>query len=403
MSKAYVPPHLRDGRAKQNISSEADADGLYSGHQIADHFATPDSGTLGATSNTNTLSRILIFKNQHPQYPPKIFVKTNLGLLFHTNGSGGIRSEILEESFQIPLFTQNKRSQGNTFEFFGWVNIKDVQRLQRNSPELVEMLTEKWKSGRPRRGWGSRGSDGGPTTTTYDADDDAIRRRVEETRPRSESAWKSSLSVDWAVITLEKVSDRNDNPMNQPRVMPPKEHYKLSKDLTAVEANDCVDGDEEDDDDLQKLTREDYEQPSPPSSSSTSHTTPTKSLSSATLSAFAMTKISAPTQPLQSPSVHSELIDSISSLAPSLILSPLDSEESSNENIRHGQRPEYSQRMCSNDSFTTGHSGISIVDSDNEETLDDDSDRWSELSSGPMDKNWQVVDDRDPLNNDDHF
>jgi len=40
---------------------------------------------------------------------------------------------------------------------------------------------------------------------------------------------------------------------------------------------------------------------------------------------------------------------------------------------------------------------VSIIDSENTEGVGDDeeSDRWSELSSGPVDKNWTVVDGKD--------
>lgn len=45
-----------------------------------------------------------------------------------------------------------------------------------------------------------------------------IAQKLEKTAPRSEMAWKNSLSVDWAVVTLELVDCDKGNPMHGPPV-----------------------------------------------------------------------------------------------------------------------------------------------------------------------------------------
>src|SRR6266480_1897811 len=137
--RTYVPPHLRNQGTYPrphsfDLQAHSMVPGIYTSQDIADHFGNPNGGTLTGSINHPTLiSRILVFKNQHPHYPPKIFIKTNLNLLFEEDGDGNVRKELLD-SHQIPLFTQTEKCKSRAeFEFGGWAKVTHVERLKKGS------------------------------------------------------------------------------------------------------------------------------------------------------------------------------------------------------------------------------------------------------------------------------
>ncbi|EXJ70076.1 uncharacterized protein A1O5_07149 [Cladophialophora psammophila CBS 110553] len=205
----------------------------------------PECWTSGAKQKTlhdsaatpGALSYVLLFKDANPRWPDDgiIFTKSNLELLpaelankptengatgeggdasFASNGTshtnngeserGGQEHEGLKQEdtlvsalptksdkphhlqYQhqqpIAIFTQVRRSQGNsarTFKFAGYYHIVYLSYLQPHSPELVRMLELKWSLTNPRTG--------------------QVRQRQ-----RDASAWQGSLNMRWAVIKFER-------------------------------------------------------------------------------------------------------------------------------------------------------------------------------------------------------
>lgn len=155
----------------------------YTRDQLEQHFGNPHDGTLtGSIDDPQRISRILIFDNQHPSFPPEIFIKSNLHLVFGTP----LRTL---QVVPIPLFQQmpwgpSPSSSGepgtkDRWEFVGWYVIDNVQLIERRSPELCTRLEVKWGAKKGRAG------------------------------QRTPEAWNRSLSVDWALVSLRIVSDKD--------------------------------------------------------------------------------------------------------------------------------------------------------------------------------------------------
>lgn len=177
LSPTTLNPPLK-WRARSSSSSRSSA---YTRDQLEQHFGNPHDGTLtGSVDDPQRISRILIFDNQHPSFPPEIFIKSNLHLVF------GTPLETLRV-IPIPLFRQTpwgsspsssgSPSTKDRWEFAGWYVVDNVQRIERRSPELCTRLEAKWGAKKGRAG------------------------------QRTPEAWNRSLDVDWALISLRRVSD----------------------------------------------------------------------------------------------------------------------------------------------------------------------------------------------------
>ena len=157
---SYVPPHLR-----KKDSASPRAYHTYNRNDLAIHFGC-DVNTMHtlsvSTHAPEKLSHILIHVGQNPEYPT-LFVKTNL----HVLPSDGIPVEGQVRG-PVPLFKQVPWGSG--FEFDSWVHILRVKHFEPRSVELRDMLGRKWKN-----------------------------------KTRDEDAWKESLDVPWAEMTVEKV------------------------------------------------------------------------------------------------------------------------------------------------------------------------------------------------------
>lgn len=253
--------------------------------EIYRHFGVVHGGTINPSINNHKeLAYILIFRNQHPQYPPRIFVKSNLELIFE-NASQGDEINPLLEHLEIPLFEEEHQYRSKLFKFKSWVKIQKAERLVKGSNQLIEMLTVKWRSDTPRRsGFEMQererskreeklkkenaiitktlevsanseetvvenrffkddpdepedkqpqeklGSPENPATT------ETLIQKSEKTAPRSEVAWKNSLNVDWAVVTLEFIENGKENPLLGPPVklldLAPKQPRQPKDDLS---------------------------------------------------------------------------------------------------------------------------------------------------------------------------
>lgn len=160
----------------------------YTRDQLEQHFGNPNEDTLtGSIDDPQRISRILISDIQQPSFPPEIFIKSNLHLVFGT-------SLKTLQAVPIPLFRQVQwdptlpSTPGGTqkaiWEFAGWYSIENAQRIERRSPELFTRLEAKWEA----KGW--RGQ-------------------------RTQEEWNHSFDTDWALITLRHVTDRGC-PLEQP-------------------------------------------------------------------------------------------------------------------------------------------------------------------------------------------
>ena len=184
----YIPPALRSKQAAVENETPIDRkpeDGYFL-EEICyqfDHKYKP--GTL---NGRDQLAFILLFSHQHPQWPSKIFCKSNLRLLtsianiLESGPAFQPSSEPIHEFKQtaklIPVFTQDRtlRSHGRKngeagFIFSGMYTVSSVEYLEPRSQQLVNMLEVKFAGG----------------------------------KQRSPEDWKKSLTMRWAVVDLQKV------------------------------------------------------------------------------------------------------------------------------------------------------------------------------------------------------
>ncbi|KAK6351539.1 hypothetical protein TWF718_004698 [Orbilia javanica] len=298
---SYIPPHLRHkvpdlpASASTSLSKMTTPDAYqerkpadekpFTASEIYRHFGVVHGGTINPSiNNFKELAYILIFRNQHPQYPPKIFVKSNLELIFKNASQGNEINPILEH-LEIPLFEEEHQHRSKLFKFKSWVKVQKVERLEKGSNKLIEMLTLKWRSDTPRRSGfemqereksrreeklkkenltitktvdiSANGEETvienrifkddtdssedkkpqtGPGSLGKLALSDTLVQKLEQTVPRSEVAWKNSLNVDWGIVTLEFIDNGKENPLYGPPVEllppPPVDPYQPDDDVS---------------------------------------------------------------------------------------------------------------------------------------------------------------------------
>ena len=186
MTGHYVPPHLRNrggsigNSPDQDKGGKALESGRYTVEDLATHYQTDAShGTLNRSSNDpSSISHILVFKYGHPEWPPKLYCKTNIDLLEHystttataeTSNDLNTKDEARKKS-AIPVFIAVRR---DSFDFLGYHLITSVTILEPRSEALVSLLEAKFNRGKT-------------------------------TKERRPDQWKESLGMRWAVVTLEK-------------------------------------------------------------------------------------------------------------------------------------------------------------------------------------------------------
>ena len=186
----------------------------YSYEEITNQFdCKAKLGTLNSAgpegvngSTKESLSFVIVFKDQHPEWPPKIFCKSNLHLLPITptvaidekipnlpSYDEQIAAPIVQtsESFMnpvakanekdgpaIPIFSQ-MRMRPPTFLYEGARTIKSITYIEPASEELIRLLNLKF----------------GP-----------------QQKERTPERWQESLSMKWAVIEMGELGE-GKNPM----------------------------------------------------------------------------------------------------------------------------------------------------------------------------------------------
>jgi len=168
----YIPPHKRNQSSEENpVKPERDPEDGYWLEEVLHQLDCQKPGTLSYVStatdsnwpNDRKLAVILLYnpKNQHPQWPWKIFCKRNLDLLpdvpapekeNEAPADKGVKSDI----GPIPVFSEKSstftfvdgRRNGN-FVFEGFHKIVDVVYLQPESEELIDMLKTRKCRARP--------------------------------------------------------------------------------------------------------------------------------------------------------------------------------------------------------------------------------------------------------------
>lgn len=197
----------------QTQTPERDPSKGYSYDEISNQFdCKAKLGTLNSAGRDGddgtvqeALSFIIIFKDQHPEWPPKIFCKSNLHLLLSTSApdiEATAQTSALNDDIAAPI-VQNSESpvtpviqvdikHGSPIVVFSQIqtrppmflydgsrSIKSITYLQPGSPELIEMLYMKF----------------GP-----------------ERKERAPESWQSSLSMKWAVVEMGELEESR-NPM----------------------------------------------------------------------------------------------------------------------------------------------------------------------------------------------
>ena len=219
MAGRYVPPHLR-GASESSVSpdtstqaSERDPATGYSHDEVSNQFDCGIKlGTLNSAGEHNddpskeSLSFIIVFKDQHPQWPPKIFCKSRLHLLPPTPVSSIDAEAKLSKSNDDSITTQNSQagkspmapgSQADVvygppvpifsqiqarpaiYRYDGVRSVISTTYLQPGSTELIDLLNLKFGSQR---------------------------------KERTPESWQSSISTKWAVVEMSELEE-GENPM----------------------------------------------------------------------------------------------------------------------------------------------------------------------------------------------
>lgn len=109
MAGKYMQPHMRKQAASSSLPAnptlEREPEDGYTTTELANQFdckhkvgTLNGSSVLGKDWDHSSLAFIVLFRDQHPQWPPTIFCKTNLNLLPLSPGAkdGGLDSKGLE-------------------------------------------------------------------------------------------------------------------------------------------------------------------------------------------------------------------------------------------------------------------------------------------------------------------
>ncbi|KAJ7933826.1 hypothetical protein B0H13DRAFT_1952145 [Mycena leptocephala] len=160
---SYQPPHRRQGWNPVRTT--------FTRHEISDrlHISNANKGSLAVSADGGALSAIFVFPKMQPLFtssPSQIFCKSNL-----------VSIENHDPGCEYPTFQPDF---GGNFRFCGWVRIREVQFLEPQSEGVKKMLRIRWK----------------------------------ETSERTSESWEENFNQKWAIVTLEKVEGRKDNPMH---------------------------------------------------------------------------------------------------------------------------------------------------------------------------------------------
>lgn len=98
MAGRYIPPHMRGSPGSSaeltSVTAERKPEDGYTLEEISNQYSYDNKKRLGTLNRISqfveeeerlTLGFVIVFKDQHPKWPPKIFCKTNLFLLPKTD------------------------------------------------------------------------------------------------------------------------------------------------------------------------------------------------------------------------------------------------------------------------------------------------------------------------------
>lgn len=185
MPSTYVPPHMREAVAGDigvSFNSVSMNQREYSLREIQNQFGnTPSSVRTLNKSASGALSYILLFGDEHKDWPSQMFCKSNLHLLPEDLAVPGAqhkndRWDIVEMYLVFEQLADRTRRIAH-FTFIGYHFITNIKYFEPHSPELVSKLGAKFRK----------------------QDGTASSRRKE--------AWEESLGMRWAVVELNRVPE----------------------------------------------------------------------------------------------------------------------------------------------------------------------------------------------------
>lgn len=195
MAGRYIPPHMRGSTGSSStevpsVKSERKPEDGYTLEEISNQYSFDHKKQLGTLNRISifvedeekfTLGFVIVFKDQHPKWPPKIFCKTNLFLLPKTDTLPSAPITVFTE-ISSPRTSKNHTHHEQRFLYAGAHTITRIQYLMPRTPLLIKMLESKFT---------------GPKNE------------------RSEEAWNKSLNMKWAIVDLtrEDEEEQGSNPM----------------------------------------------------------------------------------------------------------------------------------------------------------------------------------------------
>lgn len=98
MAGRYIPPHMRGSTSSSaevpSVKADRKPEDGYTLEEISNQYSLDHEKKLGTLNRVSTLvdggekftlGFVIIFNDQHPKWPPKIFCKTNLSSLPKTD------------------------------------------------------------------------------------------------------------------------------------------------------------------------------------------------------------------------------------------------------------------------------------------------------------------------------
>ncbi|CAD6593558.1 MAG: hypothetical protein ASARMPRED_007643 [Alectoria sarmentosa] len=234
MAGRYIPPHMRVSTGSSSaevpsVKAKRKPEDGYTLEEISNQYSFDHKKQLGTLNRVSTfveeeekftLGFVIVFKNQHPKWPPKIFCKTNLHSLPKTDTLPSAPITVFTE-ISNPRTSENHKHLEQKFFYAGAHIITRIQYLMPRSPLLIKMLESKFT---------------GPQNE------------------RSEEAWNKSLNTRWAVVDLNMVAEEEEgsNPMEPLKEIKKKsvsellEEMRLNKSSGGKENGRPQNGDERD-------------------------------------------------------------------------------------------------------------------------------------------------------------
>lgn len=218
MAGRYIPPHMRGSPGFSaevtSVTAERKPEDGYTLEEISNQYSYDNKKRLGTLNRISqfveeeerlTLGFVIVFKDQHPKWPPKIFCKTNLFLLPKTDTLPSAPITVFTEISNLRT-TENYKNPEQKFLYAGAHTITRIQYLMPRTPLLIKMLESKFT---------------GPKNE------------------RSEEAWNKSLNMKWAIVDLNKVEgeDQESNPMEPLKEIKKKSVSELLEEMRLNESN----------------------------------------------------------------------------------------------------------------------------------------------------------------------